>query len=392
MSTRLTNFFAVRRDSSRASVKRSKNVLDEPEVQAKLLKPRVSSSSTGSAVFPTSTSSSSKIVNDVPVGVPHQKNEFENVTTLSAATESNPKRRKLPAHKRFAYLAQNETDKLTDVTESSTIIKSTLRDAEPDNGFSQQDQNINAKESYGEHSFKVETTIPETPETSSFGSLHCVASNKSAACSQNSAVIGLLHHGTPTKELQALTKSVSQPSTPNKEASIGIKQVASIAKKAKTDVLTLSPVSPALHLPYHMERLLELFRTCETIVSTLHNRSEVCSFDKIKPAVQEVVRCEFTEETVGKFAAVYPQAYKFRYDNQLDKLTKLVLSTYTLVLVPNLRTDNTQMARDSPSKGHLVFTGTRLIQRRHIFHKSLLARVLKAHRVGLRFYFWDLLV
>lgn len=33
-------------------------------------------------------------------------------------------------------------------------------------------------------------------------------------------------------------------------------------------------------------------------------------------------------------------------------------------------------------KGHLVFTGTRLIQRRHIFYNSLLNRVKNAHRVS----------
>lgn len=82
---------------------------------------------------------------------------------------------------------------------------------------------------------------------------------------------------------------VSKPGTP-KEIQALTKLDTTATELVESDVASGSPFPSALHLPYHMERLLELFRTCETLVSTLHNRSEVCSFDKIKPAVQEVVR------------------------------------------------------------------------------------------------------
>ncbi|VDM03395.1 unnamed protein product [Schistocephalus solidus] len=141
-----------------------------------------------------------------------------------------------------------------------------------------------------------------------------------------------------------------------------------------------SGLSSTLPLPSHMHTLLEFFRACDLVVSVLHNRSEVCSFDKVKLAVQELVRSDFTEAIVSQFATVYPDSYSFRYDKQLDKVTKLPTSSYVLILIPNLRSDGTQMARDSPSKGHLVFTGNRLIQRRHHFQKSLIARVRRAHR------------
>nr|VZI39706.1 unnamed protein product [Spirometra erinaceieuropaei] len=141
-----------------------------------------------------------------------------------------------------------------------------------------------------------------------------------------------------------------------------------------------SGLSPTLPLPSHMHSLMEFFRACDLVVSVLHNRSEVCSFDKIKTAVQELVRSDFTETIVSQFATVYPESYSFRYDKQLDRVTKLPTSSYVLVLVPNLRSDGTQMARDSPLKGHLVFTGNRLIQRRHRFQQSLIARVRRAHK------------
>ncbi|KAM7537185.1 hypothetical protein Aperf_G00000072622 [Anoplocephala perfoliata] len=179
-------------------------------------------------------------------------------------------------------------------------------------------------------------------------------------------------------EIRSLTKSESCPSTPLKGTSVS--DVLNIDERVELDESAELRRHSEMRLPYHMERLFELFRACETLVSMIHNRSEVCSFDKIKPAVQEVARCDFTEKIVAQFHAVYPSAYTFRYDKQLDRVTKLPLNSYTLVFIPNLRTDGTQMATDSPMKGHLVFTGTRLIQRRHIFYNSLLNRVKDVHR------------
>lgn len=49
-------------------------------------------------------------------------------------------------------------------------------------------------------------------------------------------------------------------------------------------------VPPDLFLPHNLQVLLELFRSCDTVVSMLHNRKELCSFDKIQPAVQEITR------------------------------------------------------------------------------------------------------
>lgn len=140
-----------------------------------------------------------------------------------------------------------------------------------------------------------------------------------------------------------------------------------------------------LPLPSSFRILMELFRSCDTVVSMLHNRGEVCGFNRIKPAVQEVVRRNFEESHVGKFLTVYPSVYFLRYDRELDKYTRRPTDGYTLVLTPNLRTDGTELAYNSPSKGHLVFTGTRLIQRRTRFHLLLLDHVFRAHRNFLQF-------
>ncbi|KAA3678281.1 chromatin licensing and DNA replication factor 1 [Paragonimus westermani] len=143
---------------------------------------------------------------------------------------------------------------------------------------------------------------------------------------------------------------------------------------------TQSAVTFDLPLPHDFRVLLELFRSCDTVVSMLHNRSEICGFDKLKPAVQEVVRRNFEEMHVGQFLTIYPMVYLLRFEKQLDKYTRRPSGNYVLVLSPNLRTDGTQIGHDSPSKGHLVFTGTRLIQRRNRFHRLLLGHVFRAHR------------
>ncbi|KAF7257249.1 hypothetical protein EG68_05838 [Paragonimus skrjabini miyazakii] len=143
---------------------------------------------------------------------------------------------------------------------------------------------------------------------------------------------------------------------------------------------TQSAITFDLPLPHDFRVLLELFRSCDTVVSMLHNRSEICGFDKLKPAVQEVVRRNFEETHVGQFLTVYPMVYLLRFEKHLDKFTRRPTGNYVLVLSPNLRTDGTQIGHDSPSKGHLVFTGTRLIQRRNRFHRLLLGHVFRAHR------------
>ncbi|KAF6768195.1 hypothetical protein AHF37_07376 [Paragonimus kellicotti] len=143
---------------------------------------------------------------------------------------------------------------------------------------------------------------------------------------------------------------------------------------------TQSAITFDLPLPRDFRILLDLFRSCDTVVSMLHNRSEICGFDKLKPAVQEVVRRNFEETHVGQFLTVYPMVYLLRFEKHLDKFTRRPTGNYVLVLSPNLRTDGTQIGHDSPSKGHLVFTGTRLIQRRNRFHRLLLDHVFRAHR------------
>lgn len=46
---------------------------------------------------------------------------------------------------------------------------------------------------------------------------------------------------------------------------------------------------PGLTLPYHYKVLAEMFRSMDTVVAMLYNRSETATFSKIKQGVQDMM-------------------------------------------------------------------------------------------------------
>lgn len=50
------------------------------------------------------------------------------------------------------------------------------------------------------------------------------------------------------------------------------------------------PGPPGLVLPYKYQVLAEMFRSLDTIVGLLHNRSETVTFAKVKQGVQDMMR------------------------------------------------------------------------------------------------------
>ena len=49
-----------------------------------------------------------------------------------------------------------------------------------------------------------------------------------------------------------------------------------------------TPALPSLSLPYKYKLIAETFRGMDTVVSMLHNRNEICTFSKLKTAVQSM--------------------------------------------------------------------------------------------------------
>ncbi|KAI8519603.1 replication licensing factor Cdt1 [Branchiostoma belcheri] len=134
------------------------------------------------------------------------------------------------------------------------------------------------------------------------------------------------------------------------------------------------------------ERLLgEMFRSMDTVVSILHNREELATFQKLKNAVQEMCRKKFETHHMGQIKTVFPSAYVFRQEkvsqfcrNQGEKKTQ-----YQLTVQANLDGQNSTEARASGKpapRARVSFSSSQLINRRNIFQTNLVNIVKEHHR------------
>ncbi|XP_067905339.1 DNA replication factor Cdt1 [Heterodontus francisci] len=136
-------------------------------------------------------------------------------------------------------------------------------------------------------------------------------------------------------------------------------------------------VPPGLTLPFKYKLLAEMFRSMDTIVSMLFNRSETITFAKVKQGVQDMMRKQFEERNVGQIQTVYPSAYKFRQEKGIPTWNdSLKRSRYQLTLDPVFKGGEN-------SDGHKQLTASRLLLRRRIFSRNLINIVKQYHKVFL---------
>ncbi|XP_036296777.2 DNA replication factor Cdt1 isoform X1 [Pipistrellus kuhlii] len=136
------------------------------------------------------------------------------------------------------------------------------------------------------------------------------------------------------------------------------------------------PGPPGLVLPYKYQVLAEMFRSMDTIVSMLYNRSETVTFAKVKQGVQDMMRKRFEERNVGQIKTVYPASYRFRQERNIPTFKDNVKrSDYQLTIEPLLDQEVGNMAPQ--------LTASRLLQRRQVFGQNLVERVREHHRVFL---------
>ena len=50
------------------------------------------------------------------------------------------------------------------------------------------------------------------------------------------------------------------------------------------------PADDSMPMPSKFNDLFEIFRSIDTVVNLLNNRNEICSFSKVKPAVQRICK------------------------------------------------------------------------------------------------------
>ncbi|KAL6461392.1 hypothetical protein MHYP_G00295360, partial [Metynnis hypsauchen] len=133
-------------------------------------------------------------------------------------------------------------------------------------------------------------------------------------------------------------------------------------------------VPPGLTLPYKYKILAEMFRSMDTIVGMLFNRSETVTFAKVKQGVQDMMHKRFEETHVGQIKAVYPSAYTFRQEKNIPNFSATAKkSAYQLTVEPVIE-EETNGARP-------VLSATRLLERRRVFHQNLV-EVVKRHHKG----------
>lgn len=135
------------------------------------------------------------------------------------------------------------------------------------------------------------------------------------------------------------------------------------------------PCPPGLVLPYKYQVLAEMFRSMDTIVSMLHNRSETVTFAKVKQGVQDMMRKCFEERNVGQIKTVYPASYCFRQECNVPTFKDSIKrSDYQLTIEPLLGQEG---------GGATQLTATCLLQRRQVFRQNLMERVKEHHKAFL---------
>ncbi|XP_049327002.1 DNA replication factor Cdt1 isoform X2 [Astyanax mexicanus] len=135
-------------------------------------------------------------------------------------------------------------------------------------------------------------------------------------------------------------------------------------------------VPPGLTLPYKYKLLAEMFRSMDTIVGMLFNRSETVTFAKVKQGVQDMMHKRFEEAHIGQIKTVYPSAYTFRQEKNIPNFsTTAKKSAYQLTVEPVIE-EETNGVRP-------VLSATRLLDRRRMFHQNLVEIVKGHHKVFL---------
>ncbi|XP_044617345.2 DNA replication factor Cdt1 isoform X1 [Equus asinus] len=217
----------------------------------------------------------------------------------------------------------------------------------------------------------------------SAGPLSCLASEEGKVPSKvtfselKSCLRRARELGTRVQELRtsARRKDAEEPSAPEAEGP----PVGPCGEKAPAYQrfhALAQPGPPGLVLPYKYQVLAEMFRSMDTIVGMLYNRSETVTFAKVKQGVQDMMRKRFEERNVGQIKTVYPASYRFRQERDVPTFRDGVKkSDYQLTIEPLL---DQEAGGTAPQ-----LTASRLLQRRQVFSQNLVERVREHHRAFL---------
>ncbi|KAM5138147.1 DNA replication factor Cdt1 [Mantella aurantiaca] len=179
--------------------------------------------------------------------------------------------------------------------------------------------------------------------------------------------------GLKIREKSAAEKTASQTSVPAEEET-NQSEKAPAYQRFHT---LAQDVPPGLSLPFKYKILTEMFRSMDTIVGMLFNRSETITFSKVKQGVQDMMRKQFEERNVGQIKTVYPSAYRFRQEKNIPTFKDGIKKTDYQLTVDPIIPDEDKL------DGHPQLTVTRLLERRRIFHRSITNIVKQHHKAFL---------
>ncbi|EDW08720.1 DNA replication factor Cdt1 [Drosophila mojavensis] len=213
----------------------------------------------------------------------------------------------------------------------------------------------------------------------------------------------------PLKTFKTPTK-VQQPPTPDKHelmsprhTDVSKRLLFSPAKNGSPAKLleppaykrfaTLAETSKAgqLPLPYKHRHLLEVFRCLDSVVAMFHNRKECITFKKLKPAVQRMLRKNFTEMHLAQIKHVYPDAYIFSQMKMRNFGSVSKADYFQLVISPNVEQLPDQQRLNKINEDDVLASAQSTSMNPHVmtarvqkFQSLLLQRVLEEHDKFLR--------
>lgn len=135
---------------------------------------------------------------------------------------------------------------------------------------------------------------------------------------------------------------------------------------------------PTLALPFSYKLLDQAFHAMDTVVSMMHNRSEICTYSKLKAACQNMTRKNFEEKAVGQIKTITPDVYLLRQEKNVPAYGQKNYR-YQLTIEPNLNITAAE-SKCHTKEGKPVFTASMLLKRKQDFKRGLLDHVMQHHK------------
>ncbi|XP_054653672.1 DNA replication factor Cdt1 [Dunckerocampus dactyliophorus] len=182
---------------------------------------------------------------------------------------------------------------------------------------------------------------------------------------------------TRAKELAAKVRTKKESDLEGKKLQKETQDQESVQQPAYQQYHNLAQETPpGLSLPYQFKILAEMFRSMDTVVAMLFNRSETATFFKIKQGVQDMMHKRFQEHHIGQMMTVFPEAYTFRQEKNIPTFNNCVKKgSYQLTVEP--------VILHGQQEGRPVLTASNLLARRRTFHQNLVSIVKQHHKVFL---------